>query len=437
MWRMCDGRRAALAWLVFAAVGAGEASAVQVETGAAGFPTGRVIDNVAAHDTSRSFALYIPTDYSPGRRWPLVLILDPRGRGEAALRPFVESAERLGYVLASSDNTASDVEGDPNTPAVNAMLATLQPQLSLDDRRFYLFGMSGTARAAWALGYAAIPHIAGVAGFGAGPPPDMDLEAAHARYGAPFVFYGGAGETDYNHSELVLLEEQLRRLGFHYHTATYPGPHGWPRDDSQFDDALSWMHWMAMREGLLVPDSAWLAAEYARRLDAAEKLEAAGEPGPAWRAYSSLASDAEHLIQRGAAADRAADLGDDPAVIAWRSRRLEFARAHVAYKERVAAWLQRTQVGRVPDLEAALAALRVDSLRALAADPGAVEQAAAAERAQADVFSLTSFYYPRFYIARGEWRRARLVLEIAAAIRPGSPTVRRQLDRVSRELIRD
>jgi len=121
---MCEGRRAALAWLAFAAVGAGEASAVQVETGAGGFPTGRVIGNVAARDASRSFALYIPSDYSPGRRWPLVLILDPRGRGEAALRPLVASAERLGYVLASSDNTASDVEGDPNTPAVNAVLAT-------------------------------------------------------------------------------------------------------------------------------------------------------------------------------------------------------------------------------------------------------------------------------------------------------------------------
>jgi len=399
------------------------------------FPAGRVIEHVPAADgSSGSFALYVPTEYSSARRWPLVLILDPRGRGATALRPLVPSAEQLGYVLASSDETASDVGGDPNTPAVNAMLATLQPRLSIDDRRLYLFGMSGTARAAWALGYAARPHVAGVAGFGAGPPPDMDLESAHEQYGAPFVFYGGAGEADFNHAELVLLEGRLRRLGFRFATAFYPGPHGWPRAAEEFDAALAWMHWMAMRTGLRDADSTWLQAEYARRLSAAARLEAAGAPGAAWRAYAQLAADAHGLLPRGAAADRAAALADDSRVVAWRTRRLELARSHVAYKERMAAWLRDTQAGSLPGLKRSLSELQVDSLRALAADATRADQAAAAGRALADLFSLTSFYYPRHYTARRQWNRARLMLEIAEAVRPGTPAVRRQLDRVSAEL---
>lgn len=399
------------------------------------FSTGRVIEHVPAADgSSGTFALYVPTSYSSARRWPLVLILDPRGRGATALRPLVPAAERLGYVLASSDETASDVDGDPNTPAVNAILATLQPRLSIDDRRFYLFGMSGTARAAWALGYAARPHVAGVAGFGAGPPPDMDLESAHEQYGAPFVFYGGAGEADFNHAELVLLEGRLRRLGFRFTTAFYPGPHGWPRAEEEFDAALAWMHWMSMRVGLVDADSVWLEAEYARRLASAARLETVGEIGAAWRAYDQLAADADGVLPRGAAAERAAALRDDGRVATWRARRLELARSHVAYEERMAAWLRDTQTGQLPELPAALTRLRVDSLRALAADNARADQAEAADRALADLFSLTSFYYPRYYAARKQWERARLMLEIAEVVRPGTPAVRRQLDRVSAEL---
>jgi poly(3-hydroxybutyrate) depolymerase len=189
--------------------------------------TGQIIESIVARgDPSQSFCLYIPAAYSADQQWPIVFVMDPRGNSLVPLRRLVPVAERLGYIVASSNNTASDVEGDPNAPAVNAIIATLQPRLTLDLRRFYLFGMSGTARAAWGLGYAAIPHVAGVAGFAAGLPPDMDLEAAQGQYGAPFVFFGGVGAQDFNHPELVLLESQLRRLGFRYSVSYYKGRHG-------------------------------------------------------------------------------------------------------------------------------------------------------------------------------------------------------------------
>lgn len=100
----------------------------------------------------------------------------------------------------------------------------------------------------------------------------------------------------------------------------------------------------------------------------------------------------------------------------------------------MAAWLRDTQTGQLPELPAALTRLRVDSLRALAADNARADQAEAADRALADLFSLTSFYYPRYYAARKQWERARFMLEIAEVVRPGTPAVRRQLDRVSAEL---
>lgn len=429
--------------MVFGA-SAGESArllAVQQEGRSAALVVGRVVEDVRApDDPSQSFSMYLPSSYSPDRDWPLVLVMDPRGRSVPTLRKLMPAAERLGYVVASSNNTASDVGGDPNTPAVNAMLGTLQPRLSLDDRRFYLFGMSGTARIAWALAYAGILHFAGIAGFGGGIPPDMDLEAAVEEHGAPFAFYGGAGERDYNYGELVLLDDRLSRLGFQHSLAHYPGRHGWPSDEADFEAALSWLHMTAMRQGRLEPDSAWLNAEYESRLDVARELEREGRAGPAWRSYASLADEVEHLLDRSEAADRAAALANQPQVVQWRTRRLNLARAHLEYEDRATEWLRATSGAGddLPDLDEALDELAVDSLQKLAdeaddaADPD--DPSAAAWRALSSLFSMTSFYFPRFAVDARDWRRARLMLQIANAIVRGAPHVCRQYDRVAREL---
>lgn len=398
------------------------------------FVSGQIIEDIPSdRDSSQTFTLYLPTAYSSEESWPIVVLMDPRGNSAYPLRKLLPAAEELGYILASSDNTASDVDGDPNTPAVNAVLGTLMPLLSIDDRRIYLFGMSGTARIAWALAYAAIPHIAGVAGFGAGPPPDMDLEAAQSQYGAPFVFYGGAGDQDFNHAELVLLEGRLRRLGFRYRTAYYAGRHGWPTSDSQFTEALSWLHLMAMRRELIPIDEVWAGREYEFRLAEARRTEDAGEIRSAWQEYAALSADFGGLLDASKSTDRARALSAKGEVKEWRSRRLELARAHMSYNAAAGAWLRSAQTSD-PDLDSALRALSLDSLKAAADDVADPDGASAARRALADLYSLTSFYFARYHLDRQDWTRARLVLEVSNEIFPGTQRVCGQLARVAAEL---
>lgn len=418
-----------LAWPVFPSAGL-QAFATQELT----FPAGRIVEGVVSdRDSSQTFSLYVPTSYAPDRSWPIVVLMDPRGNSLHPLRKLVPAAEDLGYIVASSNNTASDVDGDPNTPAVNAILGSLMPLLSIDDRRIYLFGMSGTARIAWALGYAAIPHIAGVAGFGAGPPPDMDLEAAQSQYGAPFVFYGGAGDQDFNHAELVLLEGRLRRLGFRYTTSFYTDRHGWPTADSEFEAALSWLHLMAMKRQLIPVDADWVAREYEFRLAEARGFDEATALPMAWRSFSALGADFGGLVNTDVASDRARALSATAEVKEWRSRRLALARAHLAYNSAAGAWLRSAQTSD-PDLDTALRALAVDSLKMAADDTTDPEGAAAAIRALTDLYSLTSFYFTRYHMAQEDWVRARLVLEVANEILPGTQRVCRQLELVSEEL---
>ena len=58
---------------------------------AAELPRGTILDDVKCMaDASQSYALYIPSNYSPDRAWSLILAFDPRARGRADLIGQVE-----------------------------------------------------------------------------------------------------------------------------------------------------------------------------------------------------------------------------------------------------------------------------------------------------------------------------------------------------------
>ncbi len=117
---------------------------------------GEVTENItSASDPEQSYAVYLPSDYKLSRKWPALFLMDPRGRARVPLDRFVEVAERRGYILVSSYNTASDTSADGNTPALRAMLTDANYMFSINSTRFYLAGFSGTARVAWISGFPA------------------------------------------------------------------------------------------------------------------------------------------------------------------------------------------------------------------------------------------------------------------------------------------
>src|SRR6476659_9679553 len=103
--------------------------------------SGAVTDTVRAlDDTSQIYALYLPSAYDKSRRWPVLFLMDPRGRALVPMRLFRAAAERYGYIIMSSYQTQSDGPIEPNDKAVNAMLGDAQTRLSGDAHRFYFAG---------------------------------------------------------------------------------------------------------------------------------------------------------------------------------------------------------------------------------------------------------------------------------------------------------
>ena len=80
---------------------------------ASGFPTGEVIEEVVCRlDADQSYALYLPSDYDAERTWPILYALDASTRGpHRGTRPvtlYRDVAERFGYIVASSNNSAAN-----------------------------------------------------------------------------------------------------------------------------------------------------------------------------------------------------------------------------------------------------------------------------------------------------------------------------------------
>ena len=106
--------------------------AVAQEPPADGFPAGEVVERVAClSDPEFTYALYLPSSYTTDRGWPVLFVMDPRGRARLGLDLFREAAERLGYILVSSYDTRSDVPRDRNTEAIKALLPDIEKRFSI------------------------------------------------------------------------------------------------------------------------------------------------------------------------------------------------------------------------------------------------------------------------------------------------------------------
>ncbi|MBW2257609.1 MAG: hypothetical protein JRI25_23845, partial [Deltaproteobacteria bacterium] len=126
-------------------------------------PRGELIDPVTSlTDPEHTYALYVPTGTMDERGWPVLFILDARGRGALTAEYFREAAEVHGWIIASSNNSLSDGPAEPNVRAIKALLADMERRFTVHPRRAYFAGFSGTAREVWSFGLAMPESVAGV-----------------------------------------------------------------------------------------------------------------------------------------------------------------------------------------------------------------------------------------------------------------------------------
>jgi tetratricopeptide (TPR) repeat protein len=386
---------------------------------AADFPRGQLVEKVACAETpTESYALYLPSGYTPERAWPILYILDPRARGKAAAERFLAGAEKYGYILASSYSTMSDGPIEPNLKAMRAIWVDTHSRFNLDVRRAYAAGFSGTVRSCCVLARAAPGTIAGVIGAGAGFPFQQP-----PKKGDPFVFFGTLGDKDFNYYEMMDLEPQLTASGIPHRVEIFDGVHAWPPEELA-SRALGWMELQGMKSGVRGKDAKIVEDLWGQVTGKARAAEAAGDLFQAHRYWSGAAADFAGLRDVAEAAAKTAELAANPALQRDLAARRERLRRDKEYLEKAPGVLAAVNPSGEPMTVAqVVAALKIHEWRKKAESSPDPDERLSARRVLNTVGVQTSYYLPEMFTERKQHDRAVFVLSIAAEIDPDSPAV--------------
>src|SRR5262245_14783187 len=249
---------------------------------------GVLVEHVSCpSDTTQTYTLYLPSKYDTSREWPLLLVFDPGARAARAAEIFREAAERLGWIVAASENSRNG-PWEPTLRAVNAMWPALLGGYAVDQRRVYTAGHSGGATVAWLVAQQT-GQIAGVIASGQ-PNPESPI-AKDKR----FAWFGSAGHSDFNFLQVKNIDTTLADGKSAHRVAFFDGGHQWPPADITFR-ALGWMEILAMKDGRRARDLDLARTILADDMSHAQALEDRGRLTEAWRSYGSIVATYSGLL---------------------------------------------------------------------------------------------------------------------------------------------
>src|SRR5258708_13631724 len=253
-------------------------------------PPGVVIPKVEViSDAKQSYALYLPSKYTREKRWPIVYVFDRLARGQLALEQFQQAAELYGYIVAASNN-ARNGPWPPELEAANAVFRDTQERFSVDTERIYFAGFSGGARVSSQLAQickCAAGVILSGAGFSFASQPTAE---------AKFVVFSAVGNTDFNYSEVIPLQEKLEKATLAHWLQVFEGSHEWA-PATVIDEALAWFRVQSMKSQREPRDDVFLGEQFAAVQQQALTIEKSADLLAAWRAYRQLAATFESLTR--------------------------------------------------------------------------------------------------------------------------------------------
>jgi predicted esterase len=269
---------------------------------------GQLTERVICKDApTQTYALYLPSGYTPTRKWPLVAAFDPAARGKAPVERFKDAAERYGYVVCGSNNSRNGPI-QPSAEAAKAMLADVAARFSIDSKQVYLAGFSGGARAATTIAVWLSGQIAGVIGCGAGLAVGLEPKAS-----LPFIFYGTVGTEDFNYPELKQLDRALQSAGIVHRVEVFEGGHDWAPSDVCVR-AIEWLELQSMKSGHRARDDEFINRAFNSAQTRATELESSGRIYEAFLAYVAMTTDFSGLKDSGEAQKKSEALKDSKAV---------------------------------------------------------------------------------------------------------------------------
>jgi dienelactone hydrolase len=263
------------------------------------FTPGQIIDTVKClDDLSQSYALYLPSYYTPDQRWPMVYLFEPAARGSLPLHNFREAVEKYGYIVLCSNNSRNG-PWEPMIDAANAMLKDSQRRFPVNTDRIYFGGFSGGSRAASVMAVL-MKKAAGVIACGAGLSQDPHFQP---EKNPGFSYVGMVGNTDMNYREMQDLQGELTGLGIPHKLIVFDGTHEWPPSGA-IVEAFDWLELQAMKKGFIPVNDSLITGLFNKTMRQAHKDESSGKEYEALQIYQAMVPDFDGLREVTAIKDK-------------------------------------------------------------------------------------------------------------------------------------
>ncbi len=375
---------------------------------------GEMVEGIACHsDPTQTYTLFIPSTYTSDRRLPVLLVFDPRGRSLLAAEIFRDAAETYGWIIVSSDNTRSDTTWEPNLVAIRALWPEIHTRIPADFKRIYATGFSGGVAVATLLARTT-GEVAGIIGCGG---LNLDNQVDNKQ----LPFFSAAGNTDFNFSQMHLLDEYLAEQGNPHRLVIFDGPHTWmPPDLAR--EGVEWMELIAMRQGTRNRDQELIDKLWSADLERAQTVAADGHALVAARrlremerTYSGLRENSEAKLAAGQI--EASDEYRHQLKMLKRARGFEDR-----CLERRNTELTLLRNSDVPPPTAQLAGnLHIRDLKRNSRKPG--DEGLAAQRCLNSLYSALSFYLPLGDLPEGRFAQVAASYELSLMIRDDNAVV--------------
>jgi phospholipase/carboxylesterase len=170
----------------------------ELETPVAGVETGIGVMHRPATEAHGEYSLYVPENYDPSQRWPLIIALHGgHGRGDDYLLTWLRPAKSKGYIVLSPkslDRTWSIQQPGLDIRSILSIVEELLDEYAIDTGRLFATGLSDGGTFSYALGlscpklFAGIAPIAGVLGPWAVPEESKRLPMFIVHGAQDFIF---------------------------------------------------------------------------------------------------------------------------------------------------------------------------------------------------------------------------------------------------------
>lgn len=231
------------------------------------FKKGELIQKVEClKDKNQSYSLYLPSNYDPKLKFPIIYFFDPKGRGSLPVKLFKELAEKYGYILVGSYNSMNGISWSATNLIVNVLFDDTYKRFSIDRGRVNTCGFSGGARVAASIAIY-LGGINSVIGCSAGL-PEMNEPPQY-----PFHYLTMVGSRDFNYLEMTSLDKKLKNSELNHHLIIFDGKHDWP-PKNELDDVVLWLEFSAMKDGKKTKDMALIQEfilKYEKKIDSLTK----------------------------------------------------------------------------------------------------------------------------------------------------------------------